>query len=278
MSLPVPAANSKPSTTPLASITDRDLRIAADGTFRITIGPKEESPVHLTSAPGLLSLGSRDVLADWDQRPSWMELRPLDAIEPATFDLGQVTDAVLRDLSGYLLFWASFPNVWFGGLQGNKISPGHTRTGSMAGFTVALGWDLRPDQAIVVTTDPVGAAYTGFQLMDPWMIGPDAAKRQVSLNLSQTAPNPDGTFTFVIAHEDPGVANWLDTTGLVEGLGLIRWQAAPPGASIDPSVLVREFRVVSLADVDALELPRVTAEQRATQLAARAVGYHSRTL
>ncbi|ONH22238.1 hypothetical protein BL253_36315 [Pseudofrankia asymbiotica] len=29
----------------------------------------------------------------------------------------------------------------------------------------------------------------------------------------------DGTFTFVLAHEDPGVANWLDTTGLGEGVG-----------------------------------------------------------
>ncbi|CUU60430.1 hypothetical protein Ga0074812_1406 [Parafrankia irregularis] len=264
--------------TPLASITDRDLQIAVDGSFRITIGPKEESPVHLLSAPGLLSLGSRDMLADWDQRPSWMELRPLDDVEPTPFDIAEIIRSVYRDLPGYLLFWANFPNVWFGGLHGNQISPGHIRTGSMSGFTVALSWDLRPDQAIVVTTDPVGAAYTGFQLMDPWMLGPNAKERQVSLNLAQTAPNPDGTFTFVIAHEDPGVANWLDTTGLDEGLGLIRWQAAPPGAAISPAVLVRDFRVVSLANVESLELPQVTPAQRAAQLAARAVGYHSRTL
>ncbi|MCK9901828.1 hypothetical protein CC117_22400 [Parafrankia colletiae] len=264
--------------TPLASITDRDLQIAPDGSFRITIGPKEESPVHLLSAPGLLSLGSRDMLADWDQRPTWMELRPLDDTEPTPLDVAQIRQAVYRDLPNYLLFWANFPNVWFGGLQGNRVSPGHTRTGSMAGFTVALSWDLRPGQAIVVTTDPVGAAYTGFQLMDPWMLGPNAKEHQVSLNLAQTMPNPDGTFTFVLAHEDPGVANWLDTTGLGEGLGLIRWQAAPPGASIDPAVLVRDFRVVSLADVDGLDLPRVTAEQRTAQLTARAAGYHSRTL
>ncbi|OHV27924.1 MULTISPECIES: hypothetical protein [Pseudofrankia] len=264
--------------TPLASITDRHLQIAADGSFRITIGPKEESPVHLLSAPGLLSLGSRDMLADWNQRPSWMDLRPLDDQESAPFDIAAVKQAVYRDLPNYLLFWANFPNVWFGGLQGNRISPGHTRTGSMAGFTVALSWNLRPGEAIAVTTDPVGAAYTGFQLMDPWMIGANAKEHQVSLNLAQTMPNPDGTFTFVLAHEDPGVANWLDTTGLAEGLGLIRWQATPPGASIDPAALVRDFQVIPLTALDSLDLPRVNPEQRAAQLAARAAEYHSRTL
>ncbi|ABW09878.1 hypothetical protein Franean1_0412 [Parafrankia sp. EAN1pec] len=39
-----------------------------------------------------------------------------------------------------------FPNVWFGDLRGNQVSPGHTLTGSMAGFTVALSWDLQPDR------------------------------------------------------------------------------------------------------------------------------------
>jgi hypothetical protein len=29
--------------------------------------------------------------------------------------------------------------------------------------------------------------------------------------------NPDGTVTLVVATRDPGVANWLDTTGTHEG-------------------------------------------------------------
>ncbi|WP_307874578.1 hypothetical protein [Frankia nepalensis] len=264
---------------PLASITERNLQIAPDGSFRITIGPDIESPVHLRSVPGRLTFASRDMLSDWEQRPIWMELRPLDDTPTKPFDLEEVKQAVYRDLPPYLLFWAKFPDLWFGGLKGNKISSPQGRAGSMAGFTVALSWDLEPGQAIVVTTDPARAAYTGFQAMDPWMIGADAKKSQVSLNLAQTAPNPDGTFTFVLSREDPGVANWLDTTGLDEGFGLIRWQAVPPDSPVDPATLVRDFRVVSLADGDALrDLPRVTPEQRTAQLAARAEGYNNRTL
>ncbi len=276
---PPPIDLNKSDLTPLASITDRDLQIAADGSFRITIGPEPESPVHLLSAPGRLTLGSRDMLADWDQRPSRMELRPLDDVPPGTFDPEEIAKAASRDLPPYVRFWAKFPELWFGGLKGNKITPAQGRNGSMAGFMAALSWDLAADQAIIVTTDPIGAAYTGFQMMDPWMISANGKKAQVSLNRGQTAPNPDGTFTFVLSHEDPGVANWLDTTGLDEGLGLIRWQAAPAGATIDTSTLVREFKVVSLSEVDALpDLPRVTPEQRAAQLAARVEGYNKRTL
>ncbi|WP_018505978.1 hypothetical protein [Parafrankia discariae] len=275
---PPPMDLDKSDLTPLASITDRDLRIAADGSFRITIGPEPESPVHLRSAPGRLTLGSRDMFADWDQRPVRMELRALDAVPPGRFDPEEIGKAALRDLPPYVRFWAKFPELWFGGLKGNRITPAQGRNGSMAGFIAALSWDLAADQAIVVTTDPVGAAYTGFQMMDPWMLSANGKKSQVSLNLGQTAPNPDGTFTFVLSHEDPGVANWLDTTGLDEGLGLIRWQAAPVGATIDTSTLVRDFEVLSLAEVDALtELPRVTPEQRAAQLAARVQGYNNRT-
>ena len=33
----------------------------------------------------------------------------------------------------------------------------------------------------------------------------------------------DGRFRCVLAHEDPGVPNWLDTTGLPEGFMALRW-------------------------------------------------------
>ena len=41
----------------------------------------------------------------------------------------------------------------------------------------------------------------------------DYLHRQVSLNRKQTKPEPDGSFRIVVAAEDPGVPNWLDTEG-----------------------------------------------------------------
>ncbi|UGQ15055.1 hypothetical protein LO772_16700 [Yinghuangia sp. ASG 101] len=263
---------------PLASITDRDLDVASDGTFRFTVGPEPESPVHMVAKPGVLTLGIRDMLADWSgQVPCALELRPLDAVTPREFTDEDILRATYKDLPPYVAFWSGFPEVWFGGLKGNVISPGHTRTGSLAGFTVAIGYDLAPDEAVVVTMDPTRAAYTGFQVMDPWMISADSTRHQVSLNNSQSTPDADGTVTYVIAAADPGVANWLSTAGQHSGLALMRWQAVPDAGSIDPASLARGFRVVKLADVAGLGLPRVTPERRAAQLAARIAGYKVRT-
>src|SRR5262249_30222966 len=105
----------------------------------------------------------------------------------------------------------------------------------------------------------------------------DARRYQLSLNNTQAKPNADGSVTFVIAPSAPGIANWLDTTGLHDGCGIIRWQAVPAGAT--PNGLVREFRVIKTADLAAMkDLPRVTPEQRRAQVAARTDAYNTRVL
>ena len=78
------------------------------------------------------------------------------------------------------------------------------------------------------------------------MIAPDARRSQCCLNVSQATPDADGAFTYVIAQTDPGVANWLDTTGLHDGFGIMRWQNIPP--EMTSVGLIREYRVINLAD------------------------------
>ena len=50
----------------------------------------------------------------------------------------------------------------------------------------------------------------------------DFANRRVSLNRVQTEADSEGRFTIVLAHEDPGHANWLDTEGRF--FGLVFWR------------------------------------------------------
>src|SRR3546814_18669496 len=78
-----------------------------------------------------------------------------------------------------------------------------------------------------------GADYIGFQITDPWTLRPETVLRISSLNKTQAKPNPDGSYTYVIALQDPGVANWIDTAGLHEGWFQIRWQNVSAGG--DPT-------------------------------------------
>jgi len=59
----------------------------------------------------------------------------------------------------------------------------------------------------------------------------DYLNRQVSLNRRQTRLEPDGSFRMVVAHEDPGIPNWLDTEG--RPLGLVFWRFMLPEGEIE---------------------------------------------
>ena len=91
------------------------------------------------------------------------------------------------------------------------------------------------------------------------------ASRQSSINGHQAVIDTDGVFRAVISHIDPGVPNWLDTTGLREGSMIYRWNQAD-GAPIPAA------QVVKLADLRTLLPPEtrtVTAQERAATIERR---------
>ncbi|MBO0856000.1 MAG: hypothetical protein J2P18_19795, partial [Nocardia sp.] len=88
-----------------------------------------------------------------------------------------------------------------------------------------------------------------------------------------SSPNADGTYTYVIAPTDPGVANWIDSDGLNEGILTLRM--AEFGADGPKPDLGARGRVVRLDDLDEQVpmLRRVSATERATELAERRAAY-----
>jgi hypothetical protein len=93
-----------------------------------------------------------------------------------------------------------------------------TQAGMQAWFT------LQPQEVVLLKYHPAGAAYAAMQLTDWWFRSIDAHKRLSSLTQAQAIPGADGWIECVIAREDPGYANWLDTGGLSTVLLLGRWQ------------------------------------------------------
>ncbi len=263
----------------VAILIDSKMQIGTDGIFRVTLGGDGSGPNHVELRPGLLTVGTRDILSEWHQRPARLTIREVTSPSPtppafAPLSPDKLRDQVLADLPDFIKFWAHFPDHWFGGLKPNAHSEPMGRTGGW-GFVAGLRFDLQPDEAMVVTTTRGGAGYTGFQLNDPWMIQPDARRYQVCLNSSQARLSDDGSATYVIAAQDPGVANWLDPAGVSSGLGVLRWQAVPDGATKEG--LVRDVRVVRVSDVAGMKLPGATPSARRDVLAARARAYASRS-
>lgn len=103
-------------------------------------------------------------------------------------------------------------------------------------------FELAADEALLIEmTLPVRPAYCGFHLSNLWGESLDFANHQSSLNLFQAEIDRDGVYRYVVAHRDPGVPNWVDTTGLPEGFLTFRWTYPQPPDRL-PATKVTKIR------------------------------------
>lgn len=241
---------------------------------RVTVGPEVGGALHLQSQPGRIQIYTRDSQADWNQRPAEVTARRLDpppGWQPRNED--EIAAAVIADMPAWVRFWRGFKDDFLGFPEPNRLVEPNGRDGNW-GYLAGGRFAIADDEAVLVTLDPVGSYYTGFQITDPWTLAPDPMHRLASLNKRQVTPNADGTVTYAVALADPGVANWIDTCGLHEGWMLTRWQGVPAGPPLDS--MIREVRLVKLDAIPAA-VPRIDLDGRRRQVAERARAFAKRT-
>lgn len=89
-------------------------------------------------------------------------------------------------------------------------------------------WRVSEGEALVIEAVPPACSYWAIQLCDRWF--QSYPHRHTNLNDQQVEYRKDGSVRFVIAAEDPGVANWLDTSGHATGVVFFRWLHDEPAA------------------------------------------------
>ena len=114
-----------------------------------------------------------------------------------------------------------------------------------------------------------GGNYQGIQLADLWFSSLEYANRQASLTGDQ-GRGADGTYQFVISARDPGVRNWLDTTGRERGVILLRFDGTTE-IVCDPAhyPTATKVRLSKLATHLSAGTPMVTSDQRRVEIATR---------
>ena len=119
----------------------------------------------------------------------------------------------------------------------------HRLLGGDPNIRIWLGlWKLAPDEALVIEATPPSCHYWNFQLGNIWAESLDYKFRQVHVNNGSAILRDDGSFRLVVAHENPGVENWMDTAGHDHGTMCVRWVRADDYP--EP-----RCRVVKLADL-----------------------------
>lgn len=267
----------------LAGIKSEDIVRDANGNFTLTIDaePADGRPNHLQVPREIdsLQLTIRDSLNDWaTELPVELTIERLDtpSVVPPPRSEEEMIALAIRSLQGSIPFWIGWAENYMHSKPVNEIPQPWFRAQGW-GMTQQGRFSFAQDEAWLITLDPKGARFFDIQISDPWAKAVEYVSRTGSFNTGQALPNPDGTITLVAAPRDPGVHNWLDTSGLVDGTFQVRWQSMPEGTSAEGAV--REARIVKLADLKA-NLPEgtrfMTPTERKAQLRERAASYARR--
>ena len=198
---------------------DRKLDIAADGSFEWRFTPAANAQLVI-----------REVYNDWAAQRGYIAIARTDtagtAPPPLTAELIEKRWAVAgKQLVQRVKTWLQFPQWFYTNLPVNTmVAPRLTPGGLATQYSSAGHFDLTPEQALVITVPVSDAPYFGFQLGSLWYISLDYINHQTSLNGTQAQADPDGKIRIVVAERNPGVTNWVETTGHRKGFLQFRWQ------------------------------------------------------
>lgn len=244
-----------------STLASNELQIEDDGSFEILLAPERPAGYtgnfmasvrtsHDVEFVGRY-LNIRELFHDWKhEQPLDLDIERLgeeaDPPPALTPDLAARQMQRIGDIvNNQMRFWNEFYAVvleTYEDMNGdgkrfmprNNLNPPNAlgiATGGGQSTNVYSGgvYELAPDEALLVDLElQVSPLYLGFQLSNLWGESLDFANFQSSLNGFQAERDADGHYRWVVAHSDPGVPNWLDTTGLKVGFMALRFTYAEP--------------------------------------------------
>jgi hypothetical protein len=241
-------------------LNDTQFDVDADGRFEVYLGGQPRDRNWIALDPEASQITTRHY---WEQERSpaippcpdvALEIEVLEELPPLPPPNDSSVAAGLRRVERYVRsrtleqtrpgqgeqpsFVSREPNVF-----PKPSTPGeHALAAFDASYSMAP-YVLAPDEALVMTGRWPACRCANVSLWNRHLQTYDYAHRRVSFNRAQTKPEPDGSFTIVIAHEDPGVPNWLDTEG--RPFGMVFWRFFLPEGEIDTP----QAKVVKLSDL-----------------------------
>lgn len=264
---------------PECNILGHQIKADADGNFELYIGGPERLENWLPTTPGSRKLFIREAYDAWFEKPTTLTIervgmdspKPVPTAERMIEAFGWAGDFV----TGIMRDWPEHSWMTSGGVcdpnQRNRFpadknanTADDAKRGRMAANMI---WSLKPDEALIVEMD----WHDGLWLFGMGAVfdeSMDFLYRSVSYAPARTKVDSDNVVRLVIAHDDPGVHNWLDTQGFSDGnLGYRNLMSQNPATF--RTMLVKRAELMQHLPADTA---MVTREERVQQLQDR---YHS---
>lgn len=245
----------------------------ADGSFEVFLGGEPRARNWWAMPEGTSGVLTREFFGDWcAAERSLLRIDCLDSdIAPRPEHNGRRVQVELDAIGDWIFegavqFWARRSRDAVE-QRPNAFAPELARTETKLPVHTYAVWDLGPDEALLVEVPDPQARFWALQLASSLWSTLDYANRLTTHNFVQAVPDDDGVFRFVLAHDDPGVHNWLDTTGLRCGVLILRFYQAL-------AAQIPRTEVIALADVERMlpDARRLTADERMAQIAERREG------
>jgi hypothetical protein len=250
-----------------------DLSPAADGSFEFFLGGPERPEKWFPLRPGIQAITTREFFDDWNAaRRSVLRIDCLDPRPEAPIEHRAARVTAEFDIVGDWLFEGGV-RYWLSGWHApertvhtsNAFDPGFFRSETKRPTYSRGCWQLAQDEALLIEFPDFEADYWGLQLASALVHTLDFANRLTTVNSAQAHRDDDGKYRLVLAHQDPGLYNWLDTTGLAHGELIMRFHNAvrpsPPGT-----------RVIKSADIES----QTTGQRRCSAVERREQVQHRR--
>ncbi|MFP6665592.1 MAG: hypothetical protein VCC00_15475 [Deltaproteobacteria bacterium] len=167
----------------------------------------------------------------------------------------------------------TLPGIGFKRNEFNQMNVAGLATGGGMSTNLYAGTIAELEQGEVLLVESeirARPAYIGFQLGNLWGESLEYANRVGSRNGFQSHIASDGRMRWVIAHEDPGIQNWVDTSGHREVFVAPRWAFSETPAKEDwPTVTCRKIAATELRASLPADTPEFSPEQRRAEIAIR---------
>lgn len=252
-------------------------RLSEDGSFEVIAAPDPQPGNWLKLDPAVhnICLLVRDIWADWEVEEGasihieTLESLPSDTLLLTDAQISERLQAIAYQTSFSLETWMRMTDEVYDAVGFNHFwlpTEDVTRIGGnpLAAYIKML-YDLTPEQAIIIETDIPNVRYWSLQLADFFYQTTDYRFHQSSINNQQAVIDADGKVRIVLSALDPGVRNWVDTSGSLRGFAQWRWYLSDrfpvPTATLTSVTAVRKYLPP--------ETPVISPDQRSEQLMQR---------
>lgn len=241
-------------------LNDAQIDFDADGSYEIILSPDPQGRNQLHLAPDAGTLTTRHYFEEvrsaagdpTRQVPLTIERISEPGPPPVQDDAyiaenirrvsrylrGRTIDGPTRDPENQPAWVSTTPNVF-----NQPELPGDMAFAAVDQAYAMAPYLVMPDEALVIEGRFPECRFANLVLWDRFLQSYDYVNRPISLNRKQTRTDADGNFRIIVAHQDPGLPNWLDASGRVSGIMYWRFML-PEGEIMKPRA-----QLVKLADL-----------------------------